>query len=453
MKKFLLLLSLLAAILPTRAQHVRNKPFDPTLNPERLTPDEIIRLLGKPEQIDSALIDDGLGVFYPDARFYFYESYDPARPEKEPVYVWDGFETESPDFCILSDCFPGGIKVGDRLEGLKQLDFVHTRYGKGRAKNGLRLTGNYSELDEYSIFGEEYDSFYLHVKDGIVQRISWVTPEDWGRIEGGLLWKISGDSLPAPSYILGTFPNAPAGFRNRIKGLDKALIEVKAVYREDPELGPWSRKVTAEMYLPGGGKLEDLYEWDEYVDIQDYVKKVTGFRPETLEWSPDGLTRFLLSHLLEQALPELAGAEEDLAAYIDRTSREEGKEVHLLPASYQDIRKEAEKYPRVVQEDTWDLLRLVWYPEGEPGHVKERIRHLYNAWQAQDLGEITYSLMEEEDYSPLTTNIRCNVEGIWLDELREAMDKGPVLIVVDCSGLNYLLYCLSNRNHRIKSLR
>ena len=78
---------------------------------------------------------------------------------------------------------------------------------------------------------------------------------------------------------------------------------------------------------------------------------------------------------------------------------------------------------------------------------------LYDAWQAQDLEEITYSLMEEEDYSPLATNIRCNVEGIWLEELREAMDKGPVLIVVDCSGLNYLLYCLSDGDHRIKSLR
>ena len=85
--------------------------------------------------------------------------------------------------------------------------------------------------------------------------------------------------------------------------------------------------------------------------------------------------------------------------------------------------------------------------------MKERIRHLYDAWQAQDLEEITYSLMEEEDYSPLTTNIRCNVEGIWLYELRKAIDKGPVLIVVDCSELNYLLNCLYDENHRIKSLR
>ena len=59
MKKFLLLLGLLAALLPTFAQHVRNKPFDPTLNSERLTSDEIIRLFGKPERSDSAMIDKG----------------------------------------------------------------------------------------------------------------------------------------------------------------------------------------------------------------------------------------------------------------------------------------------------------------------------------------------------------------------------------------------------------
>ena len=133
MKKILLLLSLLAAILPTFAQHVRNKPFDPTLNLGKKTSDEIIRLLGKPEQIDSTLMD-GLGVYYPGTRFYFYESHNPARQGKKPVYICDGFETESPDFCILSDCFPGGIKVGDRLERLKQLDPYPIRERKGEER-------------------------------------------------------------------------------------------------------------------------------------------------------------------------------------------------------------------------------------------------------------------------------------------------------------------------------
>ena len=447
MKRILLLLSVLL-VLPVFAQRVRNKPFDPTLR--EYTADEIIRLLGKPDQIDSAMIDDGLGLYYPNARFFYYLGWDPEHPEKKPVYAWNGFETESPDFCILSDCFQGGIRVGDRLEKLQRLDFVHCKYGKGRAKNGLRLLDE--KHGEYVIFSEEYDHFYLDVTDGKLSRIFWATPDDWGRFEGGLLWKIYGDSLSAPSYVLGTFPNAPAGFRSKIKGLDKVLKEVKAVYREDPELGPWSRKMTRKMYLPDGGKLEDLYEWKDYADIQDYVRKVTGFRPETLEWSPDGLTRYLLSCLMEQALPELSGTEEDLAAYLCREAQENGKEVHTLASSYGDVRENYKDSPKIIREHDWDLLRFVWYPEGEPDHVKERFRHLYDAWQAQDLEECSYSLIEEEDYSPLETNVQCNHYYHWVQELREAMEKGPVLILIDFSALNYFLLEISDEHHRVKSM-
>ena len=452
MKRILLLLSVLSVVLPAFAQNVRNKPFDPTLKEGGYTVDEILRLFGKPVQIDSGLIDDGLCIEYPKASFYFYETFHWEDPERKPFYHWDCFSTVSPDFCILSDCFPGGIKVGDSLERLQRLDFVHTKRGKGRAKNGLRLISDHPSSQVYVIYQEEYDHFYLNVDDGFVSKIDWSTPVDWGRMHGGLLWKIYGDRQSAPSYVLGTFPNAPAGFHSRIKGLDKVLKEVKAVYREDPELGPWGRKMTDKMYLPRGHKLEDLYEWEEWVDIRDYVKKVTGFRPETLEWSPDGLTRYLLSHLMEQALPELAGTQEDLAGYLTRKAEEDGKEIRLLPSPFQNIRQAYHVSPESIRDSDRNLLRLVRYPEGEPDHVKERIRHLYEAWLAQDLEEVAYSLMEEEDYSPLATNAQCCPCYPWMDELHEAMDKGPVLILVDFSALNSFLNSVWNEHHHFKRM-
>ena len=453
MKRLLLLLGVLSLLVPTHAQNVRNKPFDPTLKEKGYTTDEIIGLFGKPDQIDDDLIDGAVGYIYPKVEFFFVETYDPGHPEREPVLAWDGFMTESPDFCILSDSFPGGIKVGDSLERLRQLDFVHTKRGKGRVKNGLRPVNDDSSTGQYVIFQEEYDRFYLDVKDGIVSKIQCGTPVDWERFEGGLLWKIYGDSLAAPSYVLGTFPNAPAGFYSRIKGLDQALKEVKAVYREDPETGPWSRKITDKMYLPRGTTLESLYEWEEWVDIRAYVKQVTGFRPETLEWSPDGLTRYLLSYLLEQALPELAGTEEDLAAYLCRKAREQGKEVHPFAFPFRDVRVFDKDDPKAIRQNDWNLLRLVWYPEGKPDHVKERIRHLYDAWQAQDLEEFSYSLMEEESYSPLETNLLCNLDYGPVEELRKAVEEGPVLILVDCTELNRLLLDISWGPVGVKSMR
>lgn len=440
MKKTALLLLSLALFLPLWAQQVRNKPFDVTLREYSI--DEIVRMFGKPVQIDSGLIDWGLVVEYPHAKFYYYGTTEDEAIEWPPQrYVPDGFETDSPDFCILSKYFPGGIRVGDRIERIRKLDIVHSKPGKGREKNGLRKADWGHDKDYYQILGEEYDHFILEVEDSVVQAIHWSTPIDWGRFEGGLLWKIYGEG-PAPSYVLGTFPNAPTGFYSRIKGLDQALKNVKAVYREDPVSGPWSRNVTEKMYLPGGTTLESLYKWEEWVDIRNYVKQVTGFRPETLEWCPDGLTRYLLSFLLDQALPELSGTEEDLADYLCRKAQEEGKEVHTLAFPFRNDRKN----------DSY-LLRMVRDPEGAPDHVKEKIRHLYAAWQAQDLDEFSYSLMEEEEYSPLTTNMLCHQSYASNGQLLKAIEEGPILILIDCAALNSFLLHLSRPSIHVQSIR
>ena len=439
MKRILFLLLALSLFLPLRAQRVQNRPLDITL--ADIKSDDVIPLFGKPTQVDSNGIDGRLFIEYPHATFRYIETWDPEDMERKPEYAWDGFNTDSPDFCFLSDCFPGGIRVGDRIERIRKLDIVHSKPGKGRVKNGLRKADWGHDKDYYEILGEEYDHFILEVEDSLVRAINWSTPIDWGRFEGGLLWKIYGEG-PTPSYVLGTFPNAPASFYSRIKGLDQALKKVKAVYREDPASGPWSRKVTEKMYLPRGTTLESLYKWEEWVDIRNYVKQVTGFRPETLEWCPDGLTRYLLSFLLEQALPKLSGTEEDLADYLCRKAQKEGKEVHSLTIPFRNDR-----------ENDNNLLRMVRDPEGAPDHVKEKIRHLYAAWQAQDLEEFAYSLMEEEDYSPLQTNMLCHQYYPLNQELRKAIGDGPVLILIDCTALNRFLIDISYPPLRIQSIR
>ena len=434
MKKTVLLLFALALFLPLQAQRVRNKPFDLTLR--EYTPAEIEQLFGKPEKLDPDDWD-GQVMKYPHVSFFFYESWDPHHPEEKPVLVWEGFQTDSPDFCILSRDFKGGIKVGDSLEKIRQLDFVHTSRGKGREKNGLRKVAGHDTRIQYVVFGEEWERIFLNFENGILQEIFTDTPQDWERIEGGLLYQITGGGLQAPSYVLATFPNAPAGFADQVKGFDKIWPLVRKVYREDPERGPWSRTITDEMYLPDGGKLEDIYDWSDYSDILDYVRKVTGFRPEDLEWTPDGLRRYLISILMEQALPELQGTEEDMTAALCRRAMTEGKEVHTLPPAFEDYWKNRKEEPGTVKYRDGSLLRMVRSPEGEPDHLKDRIRHLYEAYLAQDTDEIGYTLMDEADFyspSPLLTNTFCDHRSTRIPELSKAMQEGPVLILVDFSA-------------------
>ena len=47
-----------------------------------------------------------------------------------------------------------------------------------------------------------------------------------------LLWKVSGNGLEKPSYIMGTHHVAPLSVLDSIKGFDEALSSVDAVYGE-----------------------------------------------------------------------------------------------------------------------------------------------------------------------------------------------------------------------------
>ena len=76
-----------------------------------------------------------------------------------------------------------------------------------------------------------------------------------------LLWKISGNGLQKPSYIIGTYHLAPVTFTDSIKGLKEALDVSEQVYGEiimsemtKPEN---MTKTQAAMMLPEGQTIED----------------------------------------------------------------------------------------------------------------------------------------------------------------------------------------------------
>ena len=81
------------------------------------------------------------------------------------------FDTESPKYCVLSDIVPGGIKVGSKLTVLQRYNFSKTKYGRNKTSNNLMLSKQKMDdpaVKEYKIFGSEYKSITLYVKNGIV---------------------------------------------------------------------------------------------------------------------------------------------------------------------------------------------------------------------------------------------------------------------------------------------
>lgn len=99
-------------------------------------------------------------------------------------------------------------------------------------------------------------------------------------VNAQLLWKITGNGLQKPSYIIGTYHLAPVSFTDSISGLKDALAATEQVYGEivmaDMTSPGNMTKMQAAMMLPDGQTLDKLYTADEMARINTLVKSVLG---------------------------------------------------------------------------------------------------------------------------------------------------------------------------------
>lgn len=95
-----------------------------------------------------------------------------------------------------------------------------------------------------------------------------------------LLWKVSGNGLSQPSYIVGSFHVAPANFVDSIAGLNDALASCKQVYGELSlqELGDMSKlqQMQAAMLLPDSVKLQELFTAEQQEQVNKMLRRVLG---------------------------------------------------------------------------------------------------------------------------------------------------------------------------------
>lgn len=95
-----------------------------------------------------------------------------------------------------------------------------------------------------------------------------------------LLWKISGNGLQKPSYIVGTYHYAPVSFTDSIKGLKAAMNTSEQVYGEiimaDIMLPENLQKMQTAMMLPEGQTLDKLFTAEEMTRVNALLKNVLG---------------------------------------------------------------------------------------------------------------------------------------------------------------------------------
>lgn len=99
-------------------------------------------------------------------------------------------------------------------------------------------------------------------------------------INAQLLYRISGNGLENPSYIIGTYHLAPASFADSIPGAQAALDAVEQVCGEvdmaEMQSMAGLQKVMAAMMLPDGQSLTDILSEEELGKLNAFMMETLG---------------------------------------------------------------------------------------------------------------------------------------------------------------------------------
>jgi hypothetical protein len=159
-KTFILITAIILAVVPGYAQRdikAINKVSDAQLR----------KILGNPEKFEEEPLEC----------YYFYKNATVVITKK--TRILESFQTDSPDYCILTKYISGGIKVGDSISKLQKINFAKTDYGRNNTKNALTFIPDAPEGDyNYSVFEREFKTVYFRIENGIIKEWMLDTKED-----------------------------------------------------------------------------------------------------------------------------------------------------------------------------------------------------------------------------------------------------------------------------------
>lgn len=149
-----------------------------------------------------------------------------------------------------------------------------------------------------------------------------------------LLWKVSGNGLNSPSYIMGTHHLAPLSINDSIIGLQKAMDETKQVYGElkmSEIQDPATLQKMQQMIMMGNDTtLTTLFSLEDYETVNKFCKENLNMDLITV---PKIKPSFLLNNITVVAYMKHVGnynPQEQLDTYFQTKAIEKGKKVNGL---------------------------------------------------------------------------------------------------------------------------
>lgn len=277
-----------------------------------------------------------------------------------------------------------------------------------------------------------------------------------------LLYRISGNGLDEPSYIVGTYHLAPASFVDDIAGVREAMAAVEQVYGE-VDMSDMARArelMLGAMMLPEGKSISDLFTVDEMSRINAYMREVMGV----------DFSNPLIASQMGRMRPSMLATQLMLLQYMKLTPG--FKPTELIDEYFQaEARKQGK---RVGGFESEEFQMALLY--GDMSDAKEReellelvdnnaeaiaeMQRMADAYFSLDIkrlgdmmeGEVESGDMTLEEFKRMVTDRNRR----WVEAMPEVMSSAPTLFVVGAGHLpgdEGVIALLKDAGYKVKAVR
>lgn len=283
-----------------------------------------------------------------------------------------------------------------------------------------------------------------------------------GSANAQLLYRVSGNGLEEPSYIIGTYHLAPASFVDDIRGAHEAMAAVEQVYGEvDTENLDRAQQLMLEaMMLPEGRRIADLFTEDEMSRINAYVREVMGvdlsnpFVAEQLgRMRPSVLAVQLLMLQYMKITPDF-----DATNLIDEYFQKEARKVGKRVGGFESVEFQMELLygEKSDEEERDELLELV-DNNAETFATMQEMTEAYFSFDMKSIRSLTERDLHNgdmtlEEFKELITDRNRR----WVEAMPEVMREAPTLFVVGAGhlpGNEGVIALLKEAGYKVKPVR
>ena len=268
-----------------------------------------------------------------------------------------------------------------------------------------------------------------------------------------LVWKISGNGIQKPSYILGTHHRCPFNYCDSIPGLMKAFDKVDNIIGEInmiefAEMSPERmQKMQAMMMMPADTSLLSLFNEEETAKVNAWLKDEMGASLEMLSvMKPMTIMVTVQNKEMMEVIPEIATMT-TIDKYMQTLGQRKGKTIGELETA--DYQMEL-LYGNSLEEQADALLEMI-----DHGDSKGLLQQLTNAYKSQNLDTLWKVFQEQMtgyEYDAIVKVRNLN----WEKQMKELLPKQSTLFVVGAGhlpGESGMINLLREAGFKVKPVR